>query len=132
MKLPTEPSLDCPPFGMQTVKFDREEADPEYNLPGVPEERAALAYGEVVANWPAVWIAARVKIEELLEEYEYGTDLQELIGAPKNSIHVLIKAPEGGERYRLDVFLDVGFEMGSHAFGVDFEELKALEATATF
>jgi hypothetical protein len=132
MQLPTERSLDCAPFGIQTVKFDREEADPEYNLPGVPGDQAALVYDEVAANWPSVWIAARVKIEELLEEYEYGKDLQELIGDPKNTIHVLVKAPEGGERYRLDVFLDVGFEMGSHAFGVDFEEMEAQEATATF
>ncbi len=87
---------------------------------------------EVIANWPAVWIAARVNIDELLDEYEYGKDLEELIGDPNNSIQVLIMAPEGGERYRLDVFLNVGFEMGSHVFGVDFEELKAQEATATF
>ena len=132
MQLPIERSLDCAPFGMQTVKFDREKALPKYNLPGVPEEQAALVCDEVAANWPSVWIAARVKIEELLEEYEYGKDLQDLIGAPKNTIHVLVKAPEGGERYRLDVFLDVGLEMGSHAFGVDFEEMKAQEATATF
>ena len=132
MQPPTERSLDCAPFGMQTVKFEREEADPKYNLPGVPEGQAALVYDEVAANWPTVWIAARVKIEELLDEYEYGKDLQELIGAPKNTIHVLVKAPEGGERYRLDVFLDVGLEMGSHAFGVDFEEMEAQEANATF
>ena len=94
--------------------------------------RAGSIYEEVVANWPTVWIAARVKIEELLEEYQYGKDLEELIGAPNNTLHVLIKAPEGQERFRLDVFIDVGLEMGSHAFGVDFEELNAQEATATF
>lgn len=132
MQLPKECPLECAPYGTHNVKFNREEPDPRYNLPGVPLERAVVFSEEVIANWPAVWIAARVNIDELLDEYEYGKDLEELIGDPNNSIQVLIMAPEGGERYRLDVFLNVGFEMGSHVFGVDFEELKAQEATATF
>ena len=101
MQLPIECSLDCAPFGTYAVKFDRDEGDPEYDLPGVPVELAALFVDEVIASWPSVWIAARVMIDELLDEYEYGKDLEELIGDPKNTIHVLIKAPEGEERYRL-------------------------------
>ena len=132
MKFPIEQSLDCPPFGKHSVAFNRQEDDPKYNLPGMPEKLAASAHEDVVSHWPAVWDAARPKIEQLLTEYEYGKTLQELLSDPKNSLNVFIMVPEGKERYRLDVFIDIGLKMGSHVFGVEFEELVAKQATATF
>lgn len=132
MQLPAKVTLDCPPFGMLNVDFGSQEADPEYNLPGVPEEDADRYSDEVVENWPGVWNSASAMIDELLKEYEYGADLQELIQVPTNTINVYIMTPEEEERYRLNVYLDVGFENGSHVFGVEFEELEAREASATF
>jgi hypothetical protein len=132
MQLPAHHVLDCPPFGMQAVEFHRQEDDPQYNLPGVSEATAALALKEVISNWPTVWNGAKPKFEDLLADYEYEKNLDELLDAPQNSLNVLILVPESNERFRLEVFIDVGFELGSHVFGVEFIELSAQDAHATF
>jgi hypothetical protein len=132
MQLPAHHALDCPPFGMHTVEFHRQEDEPQYNLPGVSEATAALAVKEVIANWPTVWNAAKSKFENLLADYEYEKNLQELLAEPQNSLNVLIVVPESNERFRLEVFIDVGFKLGSHVFGVEFIELSAQDAHATF
>ncbi|MGJ8640393.1 MAG: hypothetical protein ACSHYA_13485 [Opitutaceae bacterium] len=129
MKFPTQHTLDCPPYGKQIVTVSLMDDDPEFI---VADDVAATAHDEVISQWKSVWGATHPKIEKILKEYEYGKTLKELLSDPKNSLNVLIMSPDEEEAFRLDVFVDVGFKMGSHVFGVEFEELTPLEATATF
>lgn len=129
IKFPIQHTLDCPPYGNQIATVSLMDDDPEFI---VADEVAAAAHEEVISNWASVWDATRPKIEEILKEYEYGKTLKELLSEPKNSLNILIMPPDEEEAYRLDVFIDVGFESGSHVFGVEFEEMTPLEATATF
>ena len=79
-----------------------------------------------------MWDDACGAIDQLLEDYNYEKTLTQLLAEPANSVNVTIMVPQRGERYRLDVFLDIGLPMGSHVFGAEFSELTQVDASATF
>ncbi len=133
MNFPSNHPLNCPPFGTRNILFDvLEDEDGDDDGPALPTEVAEDAGTAVMTNWDGIWSEVFPRVEELLKDYEYGNTVAELMADPKNTIYVTIIPPYEDEKFRLDVAISVKLEQGSHVFGVDFEELKPVDATATF
>ncbi len=133
MSFPSYHDLECPPFGARSVLFDLfEDEDDEYEVPVLSDADAEEVKRLVLANWNSVWMEVYPKVEVLLRDYEYGMTVSELLAKPENTIYVSFSPPDEDELFRMDVAIDVKTEHGSHVFGVEFEELTPVEATATF
>lgn len=133
MSFPSHHDLECPPFGVRSVLFDLlEDEDDEYEVPVLSAANAEEARIRVLANWNSVWMEVYPKVEVLLKDYEYGMTVFELLAQPENTIYVSFSPPDEDEKFRMEVAIDVKKEHGSHVFGVEFEELKPGDATATF
>lgn len=133
VNFPSNHPLDCPPFGTRNVLFDLlQDEDGDDDRPALPPDVAEDARNSVMTNWNGIWTDVVPRVEELLKDYEYGKTVADLLADPKNTIYVTIIPPDEDEQFRLDVAIDVKLERGSHVFGVEFEELTPVDATATF
>ena len=133
MSFPSHHALECSPFGVKDVRFDLiEDEDDEYEVPVLSDADAQDARKRVLANWNSIWMEVYPKVEVLLMDYQYGMTVSELLAQPGNTIYVSFSPPDEDEKFRMEVAIDVKKEHGSHVFGVEFEELKPGDATATF
>ena len=130
MEFPTIHNLPCGAAGIQQVAFDLMNEDDDFY---VPEALGSVATSMILESWSSVWLSAEPMLEQLLIDYKQGKPVAEMISERFNNVSVLVMPPEDEEKFRFELFIDAKTERGgSHIFGVEFIELSADSASATF
>lgn len=133
MSYPIIEELDCPPVGIRPVAFDLMDEDDDFY---VTEDLGDLATNRIVSHWNQIWDSALPMLDQLLEDYKQGATACDLLRDESNTLNVLVMLPDDDyeidHKFCFDLFIDKKTDRGSIVFGVEFADIEAQSASATF